>query len=146
MPNSVLDTITACWEKLSLHDRRSFLAYNCSQLLVDFCDERDAKGLALFHENLTAIADFADMMETELERREKRASIQQAFNALHEEISKGAFTQSVSERLEALSEDVKQYLTEDPDDEYYEEGDQDAYNNIVAAMKAEEAKVDALSA
>ena len=80
-------------------------------------------------------------MQTELERREKRDSIQQAFSAIYEQISKGEFTQNVSDRLEALSEDVKQFLLEDPEDENYENGDEDAYNNIVAAMKAEEAKV-----
>ena len=141
MSNNVTDTISTCWEKLSLHERRSFLAFNSSQLLIDFCDTRDAKGLELFHQNLTAITEFADTMQTELERREKRDSIQQAFSAIYEQISKGEFTQNVSDRLEALSEDVKQFLLEDPDDEYYENGEEDAYNNIVTAMKAEEAKV-----
>lgn len=141
MSNNVTDTISTCWEKLSLHERRSFLAFNSSQLLIDFCDARDAKGLELFHQNLTAITEFADTMRTELEHRERKDSLQKSFTALHEEIEKGGFTQQVAQHLEALSEDVKQFLLEDPEDEYYENGDEDAYNNIVAAMKAEEAKV-----
>ena len=81
-------------------------------------------------------------MLEEIEIRERRDNIQRASTILHDEIAKGNITQSVVEQLEALCDEVKQYLEEDPSLEEEEEADEDAYNNIVAVMKAEEAKVD----
>ena len=143
--NNVQQTLSSCWEKLSLRERREFITSECAQLCVAFCDARD-KSIEVFHKNLVALSDFADTMCAELERREQKDNLHRAFEALKAEISTNGFTKHVSECIDALSEDVKLYLEEDPDDEYYEEADEDAYSNIVAAMKTEEAKVDALSA
>ena len=142
---NVQQTLSSCWEQLSLLERRKFLTFECSQLCVALCDARD-KSIELFHEHLASIAEFAETMCWEMERRQKQDDLQKSFTLLHEEISKDGFTQHVAERLEALSEDVKNFILEDPNDEDLDADEQHAYDNVVAAMKADEAKVDALSA
>ena len=139
---ALLDNISACWAKLSLVEREHFLSFECAQLPIALCDIRDAKGLEVFHKNLVALADFAESMLEEIEIRERRDNIKRVSAVLHDEIAKGNITQSVVERLEALSKEVKQYLEENPSVEEEDEADEDAYNNIVALMKAEEAKVE----
>ena len=142
MSNNVLDTISACWEKLSLPEREQFLSRECTQLPVALCNVRDSKGLEVFHKNLVALADFAAEMLEEIEIRERRDNIKRTSKLLHDEIARGNFSLSVVEQLEALSQEVKLYLEENPSVEEEDEADEDAYNNIVAVMKAEEAKVD----
>ena len=139
--NNVQQALSACWEKLSLAERREFLTQECAQLSIALCDARD-KSIELFHNNLVALTDFADTMCAELEHRQRKDKLQKSFSSLHQEINKDGFTQHVAELLDALSEEVKLYLIEEPNDEEFDEDDENAYSNIVAVMEAEEAKAD----
>ena len=140
---NVQQALSSCWEKLSLDERRKFLTFESSQLCIALCDARD-KSIELFHKNLVTIPDFADTMCWELEHRERKDKLQQSFTALHEEINKDGFTSQVAQHLEALSQDVKQFLIEDPTDEELDKDDENAYSNIMSVMKAEEAKTEAM--
>ena len=131
----IMDKISPVWEEASIFERESFITRSCAELIVEMCDVREAKGLEVIHNNLTALVDFVEEMQYELEVRSKKDRLDADFAELCSDIKSNGFDGNIAERLAAFSEAVKEYAEANITAEDCEQTDDDAYENIKALIE-----------
>ena len=131
----IMDKISPVWEEASIFERESFITRSCAELIVEMCDVREAKGLEVIHNNLTALVDFVEEMQYELEVRSKKDRLDADFAELCSDIQSNGFDGNIAERLAAFSEAVKEYAEANITAEDCEQTDEDAYENVKALIE-----------
>ena len=131
----IMDKISPVWEEASIFERESFITRSCAELIVEMCEVREAKGLEVIHNNLTALVDFVEEMQYELEVRSKKDKLDADFAELCSDIQSNGFDGNIAERLAAFSEAVKEYAEANITAEDCEQTDDDAYENVKALIE-----------
>ena len=131
----IMDKISPVWEEATLFERESFITHSCAELIIEMCDVREAKGLEVIHNNLTALVDFVEEMQYELEVRSKKDKLDADFAELCSDIQSNGFDGNIAERLAAFSEAVKEYAEANITAEDCEQTDEDAYENVKALIE-----------
>ena len=132
----IMDKISPVWEEASIFERESFITpHSCAELIIEMCDVREAKGLEVIHNNLTALVDFVEEMQYELEVRSKKDKLDADFAELCSDIQSNGFDGNIAERLAAFSEAVTEYAEANITAEDCEQTDEDAYENVKALIE-----------
>ena len=139
--NNNINNILDAFARLSLFERERFITRACAELINSMCEAREAKGLETIHKNLVVLTDFADAMQCELEIEVMRENIRTSFDALRSDFENDDFDDSLAEKLDALSDNIRQYNSIKISTEECDAAEEDAYDNIKALMDAEAAKV-----
>lgn len=137
LETKIMSELYPIWDKMTLCERKSFIARECSQLTCDFCDARDVQGINSLHRSLELLIDFVDTMTVELECSILRDSINEDFKAVQQAFDANAIDEGLADNLAALAENVRNYAVSHPTECESDQADEDAYANIKAAMEQE---------
>ena len=141
--NNTLFTLMEAFNAGTILEREQFIVRACAELICSMCDEKDAKGLEVLHNNLSTLINFTEDMQNEVEVKVKKEKIQQEFAAICADVEAKDFSTDIADRLAGLSEAVREYALEQLSADGLDDADEIAYENIKAVMEREASAIEA---
>ena len=133
----IMEQLIAIWAQLSLQERKKFLVDESITLIGDFIKAEQEDWFFLFQKNLETLVDAMQTMAFEFDRNKQEKELKAKIKALCTDVENSDIDEDVADRLSGLSDEIRGYLNELPD----EEDEQAVYERLKDAM-AEEAQGD----
>ena len=129
-----MEQLMAIWAQLGLQERKKFLVDESITLIGDFI-KADEEGLFyLFQKNLETLVDAMQTMAFEFDRNKQEKELKSKIKALCDDVETFFIDESIADRLSELSEEIRGYLTELPDED---DNEQAVYERLKAVMAEE---------
>ena len=129
-----MEQLMAIWAQLGLSERKKFLVDESITLIGDFI-KADEEGLFyLFQKNLETLVDAMQTLAFEFDRNKQEKKLKSKIKALCDDVETFFIDESIADRLSELSEEIRGYLTELPDED---DNEQAVYERLKAAMTEE---------
>ena len=129
-----MEQLMAIWAQLGLQERKKFLVDESITLIGDFI-KADEEGLFyLFQKNLETLVDAMQTMAFEFDRNKQEKELKGKIKALCDDVETFFIDESIADRLSELSEEIRGYLTELPDED---DNEQAVYERLKAAIEEE---------
>ena len=131
-----MEQLLAIWAQLGLIERKKFLVDESISLIGTLIEADEQDLFFLFQKNLETLLDAMQDLAFEFDKNKMQKELKTKIKALCNDVDKYFIDESVADRLSALSDEVRSYLRELPDDD---DDEQAVYERLKAAM-AEEAQ------
>ena len=129
-----MEQLMAIWAQLSLQERKKFLVDESITLIRDFIKAEQEDWFFLFQKNLETLVDAMQTMAFEFDRNKQEKELKAKIKALCTDVENSDIDEAVADRLSGLSDEIRGYLNELPDEE-----DEQAVAERLKSAMAEEA-------
>lgn len=129
-----MEQLMAIWVQLGLSERKKFLVDESITLIGKLIEADEQDCFFIFQKNLETLVDAMQTLAFEFDRNKQEKELKDKIKALCLEIENKFIDENTADRLSELSDEVRSYLSELPDEE---DDGQAVYERLKAAIEEE---------
>ena len=122
------------WGQLGLQERKKFLVDESITLIGKLIEADEQDCFFIFQKNLETLVDAMQTLAFEFDRNKQEKELKDKIKALCLDIESKFIDENTADRLSELSDEVRSYLSELPDED---DDGQAVYERLKAAMAEE---------